>query len=139
MRPVMLVTVAVAVFAVACADGTGTTAQQPQPLPERGEVRSEPIDEGRVRIWPASGSVQQGVPYQMTVDTHCGLDHALDFDGSLWQIETEPEDPWAVLDNLEDQGIITLESPDIAVYESSGGGQFRLRRLEGPQEILVCI
>lgn len=126
-------------FAVGRAGVAGPAAgQQPQPLPERGEVRSEPIDEDHVRIWPASGSVQQGVPYRITVSTHCGLDHALDFDGSFWDAETGPQDPRDALDTPEDEGIITLESQDVAAYRSSKGGEFRLRRTDGPREILLC-
>jgi hypothetical protein len=131
--------VACGLIAAACGGAGGpSVAQQPRPLPERGEVRSEPIDEDHVRIWPASGAVQEGVAYQMTAYTHCGLDHALDFDGSFWEVEAGPDDPRDVLDNPEDEGVITLQSQDVAVYISSGGGDFRLRRVEGPREILLC-
>jgi hypothetical protein len=43
-----------------------------------------------------------------------------------------------VLDNPEDAGEITLESPDVAVYRNSGGGEFLLRRTEGPRVIFLC-
>jgi hypothetical protein len=125
-----------AVLAVSCGDAGGRDAARE--LPERGEVRQEELDDLRVRRWPASGEVEQGVRYRMTAYTHCGLDHLLDFDGSLWEVASGPDDPWAELGDPFDDGVIRLEADDVAVYESSTGAEFRLRRLEGPKDIHLC-
>jgi hypothetical protein len=70
MRLLRMVVVA-ALFAAACGDlEVASPTGRPRPLPPpAGEVRSELVDEDHVRQWPASGTVEQGVPYRMTTHT----------------------------------------------------------------------
>jgi hypothetical protein len=134
-----LVAATTMVLTAACGGGGVSVGSQPQPLPERaGEPRSEMIDEDHARIWPTSGAVEEGVAYGMHADTHCGLDHLFDFDGSFWEVTDGPDEPWETLDNPEDEGVVILIAADTAVYESSGGSEFRLRRLDGPREVVLC-
>lgn len=115
----------------------GSAEQLAVPLPEpTTEPRSEELPDYRVRVWPNSARVEEDVPYRIDVYTHCGLDHLLDFDGSFWEVTQGPEAP--ELGDPEDEGVITLESEDRAVYRSSTGATFELRRLEGPREIYLC-
>jgi hypothetical protein len=132
-----LIVVIVAV-ALTAACGGGGLGQAPRPLPEpTGEARTEDLPDGQVRAWPRSATVEEGVRYRMTVYTHCGLDYLLDFDGSFWEVASGPayDD---TLGDPDDEGIITLVGVDDAVYESSGGGEFPLRRVEGPREVWLC-
>ncbi len=123
-----------ALLGTACGESGGPEAR-PLPSPT-ASPRHENLPDGRVRIWPISARVQQGVPYRITVLTHCGLDHALDFDGSFWQVVEQPASP--ELGGLEDEGDITLESEDEATYRSAAGQVFRLVRREGPKAIFPC-
>lgn len=134
-----LVAAATMLLTTACGGGGASVGSPPQPLPERAEEpRSEMIDEDHARIWPTSGAVEEGVAYSMRADTHCGLDHLFDVDGSFWEVTDGPDDPWETLDNPEDEGVVILIAADTAVYESSGGGEFRLGRLDGPREVALC-
>jgi hypothetical protein len=112
----------------------------PQPLPEpTAEPRWEELDDdGVVRHWPRSAQVEPGVPYRMTAYTHCGLDHLLDFDGSYWEVAGGPDDPYDALADPEDAGVITLVADDTAVYRSSTGAEFELRRTDGPRDTHWC-
>ena len=125
-------------LAVGCGGGLSVSGQ-PQPLPEpAAEPRWEMIDEDHVRIWPTSAAVEEGVAYRMTAFTHCGLDHLFDLDGSFWEVAEGPAESGEALDNPEDEGVVTLVASDTAVYASSTGAEFRLRRLDGPREVLLC-
>jgi hypothetical protein len=83
-------------------------------------------------LWPRSAPVEQGVEYEFDTG-HCGLDYLPDFDGSFWR----PMNPNAAQEPPdfffnEDEGTMTLESEDVAIYESSHGEHVRLERLPGP-------
>ncbi len=136
-----VIVVVLAGLLVSCGPLTdGVLGPRGAPLPEpTTEPRTEHLDDGAmVRMWPRSARVEEGVAYRMATYTHCGLDYALDFDGSFWEVVSGPTDRRTSLDDPEDEGTITLVETDRAVYESSTGAQFELRRTDGPREVHVC-
>jgi hypothetical protein len=110
----------------------------PRPLPSPStDRRSQDLGEGRARFWPNSVRVEEGVAYQITVYTHCGLDFLLDFDGSFWKLSADPPQTpaWG---NPEDSGVITLTGDDTALYRSSQGVEVDVTRLTGPKDVRLC-
>ncbi|MGK2948645.1 MAG: hypothetical protein ACSLFP_08735, partial [Acidimicrobiales bacterium] len=70
------------------------------------------------------GSVELGVPYDVTVISHCG--HIADHDGRWWSTVE-------VVTNLgPDVGVLTLETRDFGVFE--GGGLTAEFEARGPAE-----
>lgn len=134
MRGTVLGLVMVALVGAACEE-SGTSEARPLPSPT-ASPRHKSLPDGRVRIWPTSPSVEEGIPYRITVFTHCGLERSLDFDGSFWDVTEQPTFP--ELGGFEDEGVITLESRDEATYRSASGQAFRLARHEGPRAVYPC-
>ncbi len=134
VRVAVLGLAVMALVGAACGE-SGTSEARPLPSPT-ASPRHEILPDGRVRIWPTSARVEEGVPYRITVFTHCGLEHSLDFDGSFWDVTEQPALP--ELGGFEDEGEITLESRDAATYRSASGQVFRLARHEGPRAVYPC-
>jgi len=113
---------------------------------ERGEALPEPVStpssqllkDQRVRMWPRSVQVEQGVEYAYETG-HCGLTYDLDFDGSFWRAVNPNgrKEPPKFFINY-DKGYITLVSEESASYESSTGEVVELRRIDGPIVIGGC-
>jgi hypothetical protein len=63
-----------------------------------------------------------------------------DFDGSFWKIIDRrsygENGPWFFINS--DQGTLTFEDDDSAVYRPSRGQEIRLSRLPGPTVIHLC-
>jgi hypothetical protein len=124
------VLVAVATLLGACAADLFTPEAQPLPSPTAGDFRSEQTDKGTT-FWPRSAPVEPGVEYRFNTG-HCGLEYLTDFDGSFWRPmdpNGKAEDPLFFYN--EDDGAMTLESKNVAVYESSDQQSVTLRRIPG--------
>ena len=114
--------------------------------PQTGGLETQPLANGQFRFFPRSARITLGVPYRFNLYTHCGLDWppAVDFDGSLW----DPIGPGAVSDgsgsppagygNPYDQGVMTLISPTLARYRSSGELVIQFSRHAGPRVSSAC-
>jgi hypothetical protein len=117
-----------------CEDGP-----KPEPTVTTEEFRSEPLGDGRYRVWPRSEDVANEGTYRFSAP-HCGLSWMVDFDASFWDA-LRPHDSdgrdYAFFHN-SDQGTITFEGDDGAVYIASTGEQISLRRLRGPIEMTPC-
>jgi hypothetical protein len=93
-------------------------------LPSGSPVPASPVD-SQVVVFPSSGQVEMGVEYRYTLYTHCGLDGAVDFDGSLWDFagpgpaDDGSHSPPAEFDNPFDHGTMKLVSEDVAEYRSA--------------------
>jgi hypothetical protein len=139
-RPVSVRTmkwVALFVTAAVLVAGCFESADQPRTLPSpTGDQRSETLPDDRVRYWPRSAPVDEGVNYTMVAYTHCGLDYLLDFDTSSWVVQSGPEP--TPLDDPFDAGVIRLISEGEAVFVSAAGDEFALARTEGPREVGYC-
>jgi hypothetical protein len=129
------------VLLAACGGFGLRSGESAQPLPApTTEPRHEMLDddENQVRIWPRSARVEEGVAYHFTAYTHCGLDHALDFDGSFWRLDARLTPDSHDLGDPDDTGTIRLESTDVAVFTSARGTQYRLVRHDGPLDTFFC-
>lgn len=135
MRPAASLAVGILVVAGLT---TACSEPQPRPLPKPADATRPPLplENGRLKIWPASAEVKQGVPYLFTLLTHCGLDHSVDFDASFWLIEEG--DPLAEFDNPTDEGTMILLDTEHARFTSDGGGGIEFVRLEGSKDVLPC-
>jgi hypothetical protein len=104
----------------------------PKPLPDptRSEYKSEVTKNG-MRFWPISASVEEGVEYRYNTG-HCGLEYMTDFDGSFWIPEREAGRKFYF---NEDEGTMTLLSPNRALYRASNGVEADLARHHGPMVI----
>ncbi len=81
-----------------------------------------------------------GVPYLVTVYTHCGLRH-VEFDHSDWAISGDLGDgvnPPPGFGNPVDQGTVTLITHDTATYRSQKGVERRLTRDAGLPSVQGC-
>jgi hypothetical protein len=115
------------------------------PPPSRA-VAPQPLGNGQYRVFPQSGRASVGASYQIQLFTHCGLDWpgVVDFDGTFWDpIGPGPAsdgsaNPPAGYGNPYDHGPITLISPTLAQYRSSGGGVMRWSRHVGPLISAPC-
>jgi hypothetical protein len=128
----------------ACAGRAGPVAG-PDPSPVRTPQpvwSSTPLPNGMWRTWPASSPARPGVAYAFTLYTHCGLDHSVDFDESLWKSIGPADDgqgnPPAGFNNPFDEGTMTLEAGDVAVFRGAHGGEARFSRFDGPKDIPGC-
>jgi hypothetical protein len=117
--------VGIAVVLASC-DGSPDLAENARPLPS---PTMEPVTKGnentgRYKAVPTSAEVDEGVPYEFEIYTHCGLGAApVDFDGSFWDLAGEAggisapegwEDPF-------DSGVITLVSENEAELDNLDG------------------
>jgi hypothetical protein len=134
-RAILIILSALSLGGSSCSLLIGNDARA-LPSPSTGR-RSQELGEGRTRFWPNSVRVEERVPYQITVYTHCGLDFLLDFDHSFWKVVADPT-PTPAWDNPEDSGVITLSGDDTAIYRSSQGTKVELRRLAGPKDVSLC-
>ena len=86
---------------------------------------------------PCSPDADLGKAYRFQVP-HCGLSWVIDFDRSNWDVDettmTEGENGRFGINS--DEGTMTLEKQDVAVYRSFGGGDATLRRHTGPRKSL---
>ncbi len=141
--------VAIAVLTVLVAAGVifeiASTGAQALP-PQIGAVEPQPVGNGQFRFFPRSSRVSVGVSYRFQLYTHCGLDYplAVDFDGSYWDpIGPGPAsdgsgNPPAGYGNPFDQGTMTLISPTLTQYKSSGGKVMQFSRHAGPEISSLC-
>ena len=86
------------------------------------------------------GEPQIGVPYRVTVNTHCGLRN-VKFDGSEWGISGELGDgnPPSGFGNPTDSGTITLTAEDSAMWISHQGERRTLTRGAGLPDVEGCL
>jgi len=88
------------------------------------------------------GSPTIGVPYTVTLYTHCGLRH-VEFDGSDWAISGVLDDgsgnPPSSFGNPVDRGTVTLLTHDTAVYRSERGEERALTRGGGLPWVEGCL
>lgn len=91
---------------------------------------------------PLSEPVPIGTSVQQSFFTGCGLGQTVfDLDGSLWQprdLDLEVTTPPPGVDSPNDEGTITLLSPDLAEFTSSVGGTFALVRRPGTLAVQGC-
>ena len=115
------------------------TGAKPQPAPT-GDPRAEEVHDGRIRVWPISGDVEDGGKYLFTAP-HCGIGWMVDFDASFWHAVPPPDygtgEHYPFFYN-SDEGTITFEGPDGAVYQASTGEEIQLRRLSGAIVVDPC-
>ena len=88
---------------------------------------------------PCSSNVEMGKPYRFQV-LHCGLTWVVDFDASYWDVEraTMTEEENGRFGINSDEGTMTLEAEDVAIYRSFRGGSATLHRHEEPPSFSVC-
>ncbi len=82
-----------------------------------------------------SGQAELGVPYPFELG-HCGLRSPIDFDGSLWAVESGSlhGDVYQPL-----RGTITLSDDTVATFEPDGADYVvTLSRRNGPQIVEDC-
>jgi hypothetical protein len=112
------------------------------PDPAHVEGRSSPLPDGRYRFWPASEPAEPGAAYAFELYTHCGLDHLVDFDASLWAVIGTADDgngnPPEGFNNPFDEGTMTLVEGDVAEFRGQLGGVARFSRLPGSKDIPLC-
>lgn len=88
---------------------------------------------------PCSQNVEGGKAYAFQV-LHCGLIWVVDFDGSYWDVDkatmTEDEDGRFGINS--DEGTMTLEGTNVAVYRSLRGGEATLHRHVGAPRFFLC-
>lgn len=89
-----------------------------------------------------TGELAIGVPYNVSVYTHCGLRH-VEFDGSNWAISGVLSDgsfnPPAGFGNPRDNGTVTLITRDRARYRSEFGEVRTLTRDGGLPWVEGCL
>ena len=112
-------------------DVTFPATDLPSPSPTRAPIEVR----GGLKMWPGSIDVDVGQRFRYTAYTHCGIDYALDFDGSFWRARGSSDEG---LDDPFDHGVITLLGEDEASYESSSGATVILERQPGPQVVSGC-
>lgn len=88
---------------------------------------------------PCSTNVEMGKAYRFQV-LHCGLTWVVDFDQSFWDVDpaTMTEDENGRFGINSDEGTMTLEKDDVAVYRSLRGGAATLHRHKGAKTFSVC-
>lgn len=109
------------------------TGAKPQPT-RTGNPRVEETQDGLVRVWPISEDVEDDGKYLFTAP-HCGIGWMVDFDASFWEAVPPPDygngEHYPFFYN-SDEGTITFDGSDAAVYQASTGEEIQLRRLSGP-------
>jgi hypothetical protein len=101
--------------------GIGLTTQ------ESGEEAADPLPlvcEPGIQELPCAEGVEPGLPYPMTLQTHCQLEWAY-FDGRYWLPIAPVSEPGGEA-NFAD-GLMTLVSPDEAVFVADTGPEVRFR------------
>ena len=73
---------------------------------------------------PCAEGVEPGVPYAMTLQTHCQLEWAY-FDGRYWVPSAPVSEPGGEAAFAD--GVMTLASPDEAVFVADSGPEVRFR------------
>jgi hypothetical protein len=94
---------------------------------ESGEEIAEPfplVCEPGIPELPCAAGVEPGVPYAVTLQTHCQLEWAY-FDGRYWVPIAPVSEPGGEA-NFAD-GLMTLVSPDEAVFVADAGPEVRFR------------
>ena len=104
-----------------------SSAPSPSPLPTR------PGDE---LVYPESERAAVGAAYATKLYTHCGLDFALDFDGSFWQLIRGAVagtfgDPYA-------RGTLTLRRDGLLEFRADAGGRALFVRYPWPKPLRGC-
>jgi hypothetical protein len=136
----------VGVSAIALIAAPGKPARllaRPMP-PNSSPTPAIPVDSEFV-VFPNSGPVERGVDYRYTLGTHCGLNEAVDFDGSLWDFAGPgaPDDgngnPPLGFDNPFDYGTMRLVSQGVAEYRSSEGTIVVYHRRDGSKQVGMCM
>jgi hypothetical protein len=88
---------------------------------------------------PCSPKAEMGKAYRYQVP-HCGLISFVDFDESHWDVDkasmNETENGRFGINS--DEGTMTLEAKDVAVYRSDRGGDATLHRHEGALKPFLC-
>jgi hypothetical protein len=137
LRPLLTLTLLVS---VAGCGGPGLTPARTLP-PGVAVPPAEPLPDGRYRIQAASGPVEAGVPYEFTINAHCGLQEAvIDFDASLW----DPVEPLPTVDALGADpigmltGTMTLHDQHTARFRSATGARFMLSRTAPIADVFPC-
>jgi hypothetical protein len=71
---------------------------------------------------PCASGVEEGVDYRFNLLTHCGIEWAY-FDGRYWipKPKVDPPGDWAAIEG----GSMTLDAPDVALFEADEGGGAR--------------
>jgi hypothetical protein len=85
--------------------------------------------------------LEVGVPYQIELYTHCGIDFWTRFDGSYWDAlgyDNGTGNPPPGLGNPFDRGTMTLLSHEEARYVSQSGMAIRFARAAGRPEAMSC-
>ena len=95
-------------------------------------------------VEPVSAPIEEGVPYEFEMYTHCGLDAALvDVDGNLWDFAGPMGgSDSARLDGFEDPsdlGTVELTEDGRLKYTSSGGTEAFFTRHDGTKKIPGCM
>jgi hypothetical protein len=96
--------------------------------------------------WPVlhakSKPADVGVAYPYRLQTHCGVDWYVDFDGSFWNAVGESRaiknGDYRNLGNPSDRGTMTLESQESLLYESNRGIRISYRRAGESRRIPDC-
>ena len=108
------------------------------------ESTSIPIETPTYPIDTAdSKSAKVGKPYRWVLSTHCGIDFAIDFDGSFWQAVVEDRRAFR-RGNLKDlrepdRGTMTLVSENLATYASNNGPELHYERSETTRPDTACL
>lgn len=100
-----------------------TTPQHPAPSPLptwTPDFSSGASPTPGIVLTPTSEHVQVGQTVPFTLFAHCGIDFEVDFDGSFWDA-VHPEPRPAGLDDLAQDGTMTLLDPDHARFTWTGG------------------
>ena len=115
----MIVLVLVALFVLG---GIGLTSAE-----ESGQEVAEPLPlvcEPGIPELPCAEGVEPGVPYAVTLQTHCQLEWAY-FDGRYWVPSAPVSQPGGQAAFAD--GVMTLASPDEAVFVADSGPEVLFR------------
>lgn len=99
-------------------------------------IAVEGIEQLRNVTYANSDRVQMGQYYEFSVYTHCGADFAVDFDGSLWQLNNPEEVPSGLRDPSQ-KGWMILIDENYARFEFEAGSILYIRH-DGPQQLPFC-
>ncbi|MCA1605245.1 MAG: hypothetical protein LC775_07200 [Acidobacteria bacterium] len=94
--------------------------------------RRDDVTEKPTRVRATSAPAEPGVSYRYTLQTHCGVDWNVDFDGSFWHAIAEKRaiesGDYRTLGNPSDNGEMTLTSPQRTLYKSNKGPEIVFAR-----------
>jgi len=99
-------------------------------------ARLVPTPTVSIVLTPMSAPTLVGQPYPLTLNTHCGVNYAVDFDGSFWDAtipvyEGAGTSPTPI-DQPTQQGTMILQDADHAQFDY-GNQQIPFRRHPGPK------